>query len=322
MKSASEIMQEKIQNTHFKDPNISIVSNVTATSTINSGEIKKLLVQQIEKPVRWRESILNIVNNGVKEFIEMRPGKVLSGLVKRIDRNMKLYQINSLSDLEKNFNDRSKEFKYYFNRCYRRYRWLILEKLSNFQANIIATGTNEKKLGAIKEKFPNVIVEKFDLSNHEQIEKFVEKCNNTFQNKIDVLVNNAGITKDNLAIRMSNEEWSKVIDINLSSTFLFKQKYNKKNVKNKSGKIINITSVVGHSGNVGQSNYSASKAAIIGMSKSLALEYGKKNIKINCVSPGFITSDMTDKISDEYKSILKSRIPLEDLAIPLMLLIL
>ena len=103
MKSASEIMQEKIQNTHFKDPNISIVSNVTATSTINSGEIKKLLVQQIEKPVRWRESILNIVNNGVKEFIEIGPGKVLSGLVKRIDRNMKLYQINSLSDLEKKF---------------------------------------------------------------------------------------------------------------------------------------------------------------------------------------------------------------------------
>ena len=103
MKSASEIMQEKIQNTHFKDPNISIVSNVTATSTINSGEIKKLLVQQIEKPVRWRESILNIVNNGVKEFIEIGPGKVLSGLVKRIDRNMKLYQINSLSDLENKF---------------------------------------------------------------------------------------------------------------------------------------------------------------------------------------------------------------------------
>ena len=103
MKSASEIMQEKIQNTHFKDPNISIVSNVTATSTINSGEIKKLLVQQIEKPVRWRESILNIINNGVKEFIEIGPGKVLSGLVKRIDRNMKLYQINSLSDLEKKF---------------------------------------------------------------------------------------------------------------------------------------------------------------------------------------------------------------------------
>ena len=187
----------------------------------------------------------------------------------------------------------------------------ILEKLSNFEANIIATGTNEKKLGAIKEKFPNIIVEKFDLSNHEQIEKFVEKCNNTFQNKIDVLVNNAGITKDNLAIRMSNEEWSKVIDINLSSTFLLSKNIIKKMLKNKSGKIINITSVVGHSGNVGQSNYSASKAAIIGMSKSLALEYGKKNIKINCVSPGFITSDMTDKISDEYKSILKSRIPLE-----------
>ena len=103
MKSASEIMQYKIQKTHFKDPNINIVSNVTATSTINSGEIKKLLVQQIEKPVRWRESILNIINNGVKEFVEIGPGKVLSGLVKRIDRNIKTHQINGLSDFEKKF---------------------------------------------------------------------------------------------------------------------------------------------------------------------------------------------------------------------------
>ena len=103
MKSASEIMQYKIQKTHFKDPNINIVSNVTATSSINSGEIKKLLVQQIEKPVRWRESILNIINNGVKEFVEIGPGKVLSGLVKRIDRNIKTHQINGLSDLEKKF---------------------------------------------------------------------------------------------------------------------------------------------------------------------------------------------------------------------------
>ncbi len=103
MKSASEIMQYKIQKTHFKDPNINIVSNVTATSTINSGEIKKLLVQQIEKPVRWRESILNIINSGVKEFVEIGPGKVLSGLVKRIDRNIKTHQINGLSDLEKKF---------------------------------------------------------------------------------------------------------------------------------------------------------------------------------------------------------------------------
>ena len=103
MKSASEIMQYKIQKTHFKDPNINIVSNVTATSSINSGEIKKLLVQQIEKPVRWRETILNIINNGVKEFVEIGPGKVLSGLVKRIDRNIKTHQINGLSDLEKKF---------------------------------------------------------------------------------------------------------------------------------------------------------------------------------------------------------------------------
>ena len=109
---------------------------------------------------------------------------------------------------------------------------------------------------------------------------------------------------------MSLDEWRKVIDINLTSTFLMSKFAIKKMLKNKSGKIINITSVVGHTGNLGQANYTASKAGIIAMSKSLALEYGRKNIKINCVSPGFIKSEMTDKISEEYKKIMEDKISL------------
>ena len=192
----------------------------------------------------------------------------------------------------------------------------ILEKLITYGANVLATGTNEDKLKSIKEKYKTVITEKFDISNHSEIESFVNKANDTLGGKIDVLINNAGITRDNLSIRMKDDEWQKVIDINLTSTFLLSKNSIKKMLKSKKGKIINITSVVGHTGNIGQANYTASKAGVVAMSKSLALEYGKKNINVNCISPGFITTDMTDKINDDYKEILKSRIPLDRFGSP------
>ena len=186
----------------------------------------------------------------------------------------------------------------------------ILEKLVLGGSNILATGTNEEKLKEIKNKYEKINTLKFDISDHKKIEEFVEKCNSILLNKIDVLINNAGITKDNLSIRMKEEEWKKVIDINLTSTFLITKNVIKKMLKSKYGKIINVTSVVGHSGNIGQANYAASKAGLIAMSKSLALEYGKKNITVNCISPGFIKSDMTNQISEEHTELLKSRISL------------
>ena len=187
----------------------------------------------------------------------------------------------------------------------------ILDKLISVGANVLATGTNQEKLNVIQNKYPNVKVQKLNLSNHDEIENFINKSYDIFGNKIDILINNAGITKDNLSIRMKDEEWNNVIDINLTSTFLLSKYAIKKMLKNKKGKIINITSVVGHAGNIGQANYAASKAGVVAMSKSLALEYGKKNIKVNCVSPGFINTDMTKKIENEYKNVLKSKIPLD-----------
>ena len=192
----------------------------------------------------------------------------------------------------------------------------ILNKLIKCNANVIATGTNEEKLNKLKKNFPNIIIKKFDISNHSLIESFIDECNKDFNNKIDVLINNAGITKDNLSIRMKDDEWNKVIEINLTSTFLMSKNTIKKMLKNKNGKIINITSVVAHAGNLGQSNYAASKAGIVGMSKSLAIEYGKKNIKINCISPGFIKSDMTDKINEDYIQKLREKISLGKFGIP------
>ena len=193
----------------------------------------------------------------------------------------------------------------------------ILDLLNKSKANVIATGTNLKKLETINTKYENVTTKKFDISDHNSIENFVNECNEIFQGKIDILVNNAGITIDNLSIRMKDDEWNKVININLTSSFLISKNVIKKMLKNKKGKIINITSVVGHTGNIGQANYAASKSGIIGMSKSLALEYGKKNITINCVSPGFIKSDMTDKIADNFKETMLDKISLERFGMPI-----
>tara|TARA_Y100001970_G_scaffold222982_1_gene274424 strand:- start:20 stop:757 length:738 start_codon:yes stop_codon:yes gene_type:complete len=186
----------------------------------------------------------------------------------------------------------------------------ILEELVNAGAQVMATGTNEEKLNAIKNKYQSVKVKKFDISEHKEIENFINKVSEEMDNKIDVLINNAGVTNDNLSIRMKEEEWKRVIDINLTSAFLLSKNVIKKMLKNKKGKIINITSVVAHTGNIGQANYTASKAGLVAMSKSFALEYGKKNIKVNCISPGFIITDMTNKIDENYKETLKSKIPL------------
>ena len=125
---------------------------------------------------------------------------------------------------------------------------------------------------------------------------------------MDVLINNAGITLDNISIRLSQENWQKVLDVNLTSSFLMSKFAVKKMLKNKYGKIINITSIVGHTGNLGQANYAASKAGIVAFSKSLAIEYAKKNININCVSPGFIKTEMT-YINEEFKKMLINKIP-------------
>ena len=185
----------------------------------------------------------------------------------------------------------------------------LVKKFVSLGGDVLGTGTNTEKLNSIKKKYPDIKVKKFDISDHSRIEEFIE--NATLElGGLDILINNAGTNVDNLSLRMKDEEWKKVIDVNLTSTFLLAKYSIKKMLKNKFGRVVNITSVVGHTGNLRQSNYSASKAGIIGMSKSLATEYAKKNITINCVSPGFIISDMTMNIAEKVKLYLTSRIPM------------
>jgi 3-oxoacyl-[acyl-carrier protein] reductase len=184
----------------------------------------------------------------------------------------------------------------------------IVEKLNDCGANVLASGTRLEKLEELKNKFNKIKILKFDISQSDKIEEFIDDAANQLGG-LDCIVNNAGITQDNLAIRMSIDEWKKVIDINLTSTFLMSKFAIKKMLKNKKGKIINITSVVGHTGNLGQANYTASKAGLVAMSKSLAIEYAKKNINVNCISPGFIKTAMTDKIDEKFKEVIVSKIP-------------
>ena len=192
----------------------------------------------------------------------------------------------------------------------------IVKKLSEFEANILATGTKIEKLEELQSKIKNIKILSFDISQNEKIEDFIENATTQLGGKLDCIVNNAGLTQDNLAIRMSLEEWNKVININLTSTFLLTKFAIKKMLKNRSGKIVNITSVVGHTGNLGQANYTASKAGIVAMSKSLAVEYAKKNINVNCISPGFIKTAMTDKLDEKFKELILSKIPCAKLGEP------
>ena len=192
----------------------------------------------------------------------------------------------------------------------------ITKSFVDNKAKVLATGTNEDKLNKLSNTYKNILTLRFDISKHEEIEKFLDDASNILDGNPDILVNNAGITRDNLSLRMSEKEWKEVLNLNLTSTFLLCKYSLKKMIKNKYGKIVNITSVVGHTGNVGQANYAASKSGIIGFTKSLALEYAKKNININCISPGFIETNMTAKIDPKFKELIISKIPSNRLGAP------
>ena len=147
-----------------------------------------------------------------------------------------------------------------------------------------------------------------DLSDLKGLEEFIEKADQEMGG-IDIMLCNAGITKDSLSMKMKTEDFQKVIDINLTSTFILNRDMAKKMMKRKYGRIINTASIVGVMGNPGQANYVASKAGMIGMTKSIALEYASRGITINCIAPGFIKTPMTDVLTDDQKNAMLSRIP-------------
>jgi len=192
----------------------------------------------------------------------------------------------------------------------------IARELIAAGANVCLTGRNEGELLKLQNELgDNADIIIADLSDHANIISLVKEAEEKLGG-IDILVNNAGITKDNIFLRMSDEEWNDVIDINLNSTFKMTKAVIRGMVKRRYGRIINITSVIGVAGMAGQSNYSASKAAIIGMSKSLAQEVGSRSITVNCIAPGFIESNMTAGLSEARKEEILKSIVVKRLGLP------
>ena len=195
----------------------------------------------------------------------------------------------------------------------------IAKKISGCGAKIILIARNSDQLVAVKETIISNggIAESIagDVSNLNSISEIVTNTIDKW-GRIDILVNNAGIARDNIIMRMKEDDWDSVMNINLKGCFNGIKSVAGPMIKNKAGRIINVTSVIGQIGNEGQSNYAASKAGIMGLTKSMAKELGSRNITVNAVAPGYITTDMTNELNDEVKEQLKSSIPLGRLGTP------
>jgi len=183
-------------------------------------------------------------------------------------------------------------------------------------AAVVLSGTRAEALEALKAEMgerAHVITAKMD--DAADLERLVKESE-AAMGKVDILVNNAGITRDMLALRLKDEDWSKVLEINLTGAFRLSRAVMRGMMRRRFGRIITITSVVGVTGNAGQANYAASKAGLIGMSKSLAAEVASRGITVNCLAPGFIATPMTDKLTDEQKAAILSRVPADRLGTP------
>ena len=195
----------------------------------------------------------------------------------------------------------------------------IAVELAKNNMLVIGTATSDKGVGAIEENFKlnkqNGIGLVLDVNDNKSIVSLINHVEENY-GSISILVNNAGITKDTLLMKMKDEDWDEVMNTNLKSVFKLSQSVIRKMMKNRYGRIINISSVVGHSGNAGQTNYTAAKAGMSGFTKSLAQEVGSRGITVNCVAPGFIDTEMTRSLPEEYKNQLISKIPLGKLGSP------
>ena len=293
------------------------MTNVTAEYVTDPALVKPLLVQQVSSSVLWQQSVERMISEGVDTFIEIGPGKTLTGFMRKINRNVKALNVEKLEDLEKVV----KEYKKMLENKVA----LVTGASSGIGREIARTlakegafviinyngsqaGAEEAK-GMIESEGGKAAVYQCNVSDFDACEAMMKDLVKEYGH-IDILVNNAGITRDNLIMKMKEEDFDAVLNINLKGTFNTIRHLSRQMLKQRSGKIINISSVSGILGNAGQANYAASKAGVIGLTKTMARELASRGITVNAVAPGFVDTKMTQVLPEDVKKAACGQIPL------------
>ena len=303
----------------FSDPVAPFMSTVTAKIE-PAQRLASLLVDQLTEPVRFTQAAGELVKDGVTTFVEIGPGNVLSGLVKRIDRGVRTISVNDLASLEKLKESlaATMSFASLEGKSRARHRRLARDRRVRSRSSSAPAGaevvvgyrTGREEAAAVASEIGGRAVEA-DVSDAESAKALVEGAGD-----LDILVNNAGLTRDGLLARMSDDDWRTVIDTNLSSVFYTCRAASRPMMKRRGGAIVNVSSIVGVHGNFGQTNYAASKAGIIGFTKSLARELGSRNVRANVVAPGYVKSQLTDVLPEEATAMMLPNTPLGRLGDP------
>ena len=306
MEPAALRLKEELDKIQVSDAQIPVVANVTGKILTNANDIKESLVTQAANPVLWEDCVAEMVNFGVTRFVEVGPGKVLTGFTKKINKDMELANVEDIASLEKTLG------------ASRGIGRAVAINLAQSGADVVVNysgseGAAQETVEAVQALGRKAIKIKANVANADEVASMVEEAHKEFGH-IDILVNNAGITRDGLLMRMKDEDFDAVIDINLKGVYLVTKAVSKIMMKQRSGHIINMTSVVGVIGNAGQTNYAASKAGVIGFTKSCAKELASRGITVNAIAPGFINTDMTDVLPEKVKEAMVTQIPLGRMA--------
>ena len=309
------------------------MSNVLAAPITDPDEIRRRLIEQVTGTVRWRELVAYMASHGVTRFFEIGAGKVLSGLVKRIADGAVGISVGGPGDIAA---AKDALALHALRRPELRGDMMfdltgktalvtgatggignaIAQALHAQGATVAISGTRREVLDTLAGKLgERVHVLPCNLSDSAEVEALVPAAEKAM-GQVDILVANAGITRDNLFVQLRDEDWDEVIKVNLTATFRLARAATKLMMRKRFGRIIAITSIVGVTGNPGQGNYTASKAGLIGMIKTLGAEYAKRNVTANCIAPGFIKTPMTDALNDKQRETILSKVPAARLGTP------
>ena len=301
------MLKKDLEKVNIKSPHIPYYANYTAElidKNTSTEYIKSILSKQVSGSVRFEQSVRKLIESGFDRFIEIGPGDTLTGFVKRIAKDMK---VEGLKKFENKIVLVTGAGRGIGASIAKRFASEGAEVIVNYSGNDEAA---QKTVDEITATGGQAQKYKCSVNDSESVKVMIDEIIKKF-GRIDILVNNAGITKDGLMLRMTDEDFDRVIDVNLKGTFNCTKYVSKYMLKQKSGKIINISSVVGLSGNAGQVNYSASKAGIIGITKSAAKELSSRGITVNAVAPGYVDTDMTKVLSDNIRNEILKNIPLQ-----------